>query len=105
MTTPTPAGQKATLVERRACGRIAELITKVVSMPILMLDIALSAESLRAVYQGRANRVLLKSRDGQRVNLAAHHLRPFLTHAGIYGSFALEFNGQGQLLSLRQING
>ena len=105
MITPKLAGQKATLVERRACGRIAELITKVVSMPILMLDIALSAESLRAVYQGRANRVLLKSRDGQRVNLAAHHLRPFLTHAGIYGSFALEFNGQGQLLSLRQING
>ena len=74
-------------------------------MPILTLDIALSAQSLRAVYQGRANRVLLKSREGQRVNLPAHHLRPFLTHAGVYGCFALEFNGQGQLLSLRQING
>ena len=74
-------------------------------MPILTLDIALSAESLRAVYQGRANRVLLKSREGQRVNLPAHHLRPFLTHAGVYGCFPREFNGQGLLWSLRQING
>lgn len=74
-------------------------------MPILLLDIALSAQSLRAVYQGRANRVLLTSREGRRVSLPAHHLRSFLTHAGVYGCFALEFNDQGQLLSLRQVNG
>lgn len=74
-------------------------------MPILLLDIALSAQSLRAVYQGRASRVLLTSREGRRVSLPAHHLRPFLTHAGVYGCFALEFNDQGQLLSLRQVNG
>ncbi|MGH8355304.1 MAG: DUF2835 family protein, partial [Pseudomonas sp.] len=40
-------------------------------MPSLVLDIALSAERLRAVYQGRANRVLLLSRDGRRVSLPA----------------------------------
>ncbi|MDO8696646.1 MAG: topoisomerase II [Pseudomonadales bacterium RIFCSPLOWO2_12_59_9] len=73
-------------------------------MPVLLLDIALSAQSLLAVYQGRANRVLVSSRDGQRVNLPAHHLRPFLTHAGVYGSFALEFNAAGELLSLRKIS-
>jgi hypothetical protein len=73
-------------------------------MPVLLLDIALSAQSLLAVYQGRANRVLLHSRDGQRVNLPAHHLRPFLTHDGVYGSFTLEFNSAGELLSLRKIS-
>ncbi len=73
-------------------------------MPVVMLDIALSAQSLLAVYQGRANRVLLQSRDGQRVSLPAHHLRPFLTHDGVYGSFALEFNRAGELVSLRQIS-
>lgn len=72
-------------------------------MPVLILDIALSAQSLRAVYQGRANRVLVHSRDGRKISLPAHHLRPFLTHAGVYGSFALEFDGAGTLLSLRPL--
>jgi hypothetical protein len=87
-----------------ACGNITHFIVPGASMPVLLLDIALSAQSLLAVYQGRANRVLLHSRDGQRVNLPAHHLRPFLTHDGVYGSFALEFNSAGELLSLRKIS-
>lgn len=69
----------------------------------LVLDIALSAERLRAIYQGRANRVLLHSRDGRRVSLPAHHLRPFLSHDGVYGSFVLEFSPAGELLSLRRL--
>lgn len=76
---------------------------EVASMPSLVLDIALSAERFRAVYQGRANRVLLFSRDGRKVSLPAHHLRPFLRHDGIYGVFALEFSAAGELLELRQL--
>lgn len=72
-------------------------------MPSLMLDIALSAERLLAVYQGKANRIRVKSRDGRYVSLPAHHLRPFLTREGVYGSFSLEFNGAGELLSLRRL--
>ncbi|HAQ86720.1 MAG TPA: DUF2835 domain-containing protein, partial [Pseudomonas sp.] len=45
-------------------------------MPSLLLDIALPAEKLLAVYQGRANRILIKSREGTSVSLPAHHLRP-----------------------------
>ncbi len=73
-------------------------------MPSLELDIALSAERLRAVYQGHANRVLLRSRDGRRVSLPAHHLRSFLTHEGVYGSFELDFNVAGELLNLRRLD-
>lgn len=72
-------------------------------MPSLLLDIAIPAERLQAVYRGQANRVLLRSRDGQRVNLAAHHLRPFIGHNGVHGSFILEFDEQGALLSLRRL--
>ncbi|CAD5108746.1 hypothetical protein PSEWESI4_03038 [Pseudomonas carbonaria] len=68
----------------------------------LELDIALPAERLQAVYRGQANRVLLTSRDGRRVSLPAHHLRPFIGHAGVYGSFVLEFSAEGELLSLRR---
>jgi hypothetical protein len=72
-------------------------------MPSLVLDIALSAERMRAVYQGRANRIVVHSRDGRRVSLPAHHFRQFLTHEGVYGSFELEFSGTGELLSLRRL--
>jgi len=72
-------------------------------MPNLVLDIALPAERMKAVYQGRANRILIRSRDGTRVSLPAHHLRPILTSEGVYGSFELEFAEQGQLLSLRRL--
>jgi hypothetical protein len=85
-----------------ACGNLACFIVPGASMPVLLLDIALSAHSLLAVYQGRANRVLVQSRDGQRVKLPAHHLRPFLTRADVHGSFALAFNRVGELFSLRK---
>ncbi|UCJ15063.1 DUF2835 domain-containing protein [Pseudomonas sp. MM211] len=72
-------------------------------MPSLVLDISLSAERLRVLYQGRANRIQALSRDGRRVSIPAHHFRPFLTHEGIYGSFELQFNVEGELLSLRRL--
>lgn len=87
-----------------ACGRIAVFIDEEASMPSLVLDIALSAEKLLAVYQGRADRVLVFSRDGRRVSLPARHLRPFLTHEGVYGSFQLAFTDSGELLELRRLS-
>lgn len=72
-------------------------------MPSLVLDIALPAERFLAVYQGRANRVMLFSRDGRKVSLPAYHLKPFLRHDGINGVFELEFSLNGELLALRQL--
>jgi hypothetical protein len=72
-------------------------------MPSLVLDVSLTSEEFLAVYQGRANRVLLRSRDGRRVSLPAHHLRPYLGHGGIRGTFELEFSSEGALLSLRRL--
>ncbi len=73
-------------------------------MPSLVLDIALSAEKLLAVYQGRADRILVKARDGRTVSLPARHLRPFLAHEGVYGTFVLEFAEGGQLVELRRLS-
>lgn len=72
-------------------------------MPSLVLDIALPAERLLAAYQGDANRVLLRSRDGRRISLPVHHLRPFVTREGVFGSFELEFAEQGQLIGLHRL--
>ncbi|MCR3807937.1 DUF2835 domain-containing protein, partial [Pseudomonas aeruginosa] len=60
-------------------------------------------ERLQAIYGGRANRVLLRSRDGRRVNLPAHHLRPFIGHDGVHGTFRLDFSEDGRLLALQRL--
>ncbi len=44
----------------------------------LLLDISLPAHEYLRVYQGTANRVILRSRDGRTVSLPARHLQPFL---------------------------
>lgn len=69
----------------------------------LVVDIALPAERYLDWYRGYADRVLLYSRDGRRVSLPAHHLRPFLTREGVYGSFVMRFTGAGKLISLQRI--
>lgn len=69
----------------------------------LLVDISLPAREYLRVYQGHANRVILRSRDGRTVSIAARHLQPFLTHKGVYGSFIIEFNQEGRLLDLRQL--
>lgn len=72
-------------------------------MACVVLDINLPADRLQAVYRGQANRVLVVSRDGRRINLPAHHLRRFMTHSGVQGSFELEFDDTGRLLALRRL--
>lgn len=70
----------------------------------LLFDISIPAQDYLRVYQGTANRVLIRSRNGRTISLPARHLQPFLTHEGIYGSFIMEFNAQGQLLDLRRLS-
>lgn len=69
----------------------------------LVFDISIPAQEFLRVYQGTANRVLIRSRIGRTISLPARHLQPFLTRNGISGSFIMEFNAQGQLLDLRRL--
>jgi len=69
----------------------------------LQLDISLPAEEFLRVYQGTANRVLLRSREGKSVSLPAGRLQPFLTHERVYGSFELSFDADGKFISLRRL--
>lgn len=72
-------------------------------MQQLVVDLALPADRFLAWYKGQADRVLMRSRDGRSVSLPAHHLRPFLTHEGVHGSFVLKFTDEGKLLSLERL--
>ncbi|MFV3412495.1 DUF2835 domain-containing protein [Pseudomonas nitroreducens] len=72
-------------------------------MACVVLDICLPVDRLQAFYRGHVNRVEVVSRDGRRINLPAYHLRPFVTHSGVHGSFELEFDDSGRLLALRRL--
>lgn len=73
-------------------------------MPCLTVDIALAKQSLERYYQGSVSRVIVQSREGGRVNLPIHHLRPFITHDGVQGAFEIEFSELGKLVKLRRIS-
>lgn len=72
-------------------------------MQELIIDLALPAERYLAWYRGQAGRVMMRSRDGRSVSLPAHHLRPFLTHEGVHGSFIMRFTAEGKLVSLERL--
>lgn len=72
-------------------------------MQELIIDVALPAERYLAWYRGDAKRVLMRSRDGRSISLPAHHLRPFLTHEGVYGSFVMRFTSEGKMVSLERL--
>ncbi|WP_185268506.1 DUF2835 domain-containing protein [Halopseudomonas xiamenensis] len=73
-------------------------------MQELIIDVALPAERYLAWYRGDAKRVLMRSRDGRSISLPAHHLRPFLTHEGVYGSFVMRFTSEGKMVSLERLS-
>lgn len=66
----------------------------------LHLDVSLPADEFLRVYQGSANRVFIRSREGRSVSLPAKYLQPYLTHEGVYGSFIMTFDNTGKLISL-----
>lgn len=72
-------------------------------MQKLTVHLALPAERYLAWYRGQAGRVLMHARDGRSISLPAHHLRPFLSHEGVYGSFELTFTDDGKLVSLERV--
>lgn len=72
-------------------------------MGTVVLDISLSAEQLQLVYKGQVNRIMAKARDGRRISLPAQPFRAFLTHTGIFGTFEVQFDDAGKLISLNKL--
>lgn len=53
-------------------------------------------------YQGKADTVVVTSHQGLKLQFPAMHLRPYLTRAGIYGTFCLHTENN-KFLSLKKI--
>ena len=73
-------------------------------MPIVQVKLAISSTEFSRYYRGQASNVLCKTLDGRTVQLPAAVLRPYLTHDGIYGNFAIEFSEQNKFISIDRLN-
>ncbi|TQV80991.1 DUF2835 family protein [Exilibacterium tricleocarpae] len=73
-------------------------------MASLIVDLAISAEEYQRLYRGAANAVVARARDGRRVRFPAHILRPFVTHTGIQGSFAITFDADNRYQAVERID-
>ena len=73
-------------------------------MSTIIIDVALAAHKFQKLYEGRAQNLLVNSRDGRRIQLPLAIFRSFLTHEGVHGSFMVKFDANNKLLDIKKIN-
>jgi len=69
----------------------------------ILVQVQFTYEEFRPFYEGRAKEVVAPSLDGRYIRFPASALRPFLTHNGISGVFALKFDKKNKLISTDRI--
>lgn len=58
----------------------------------VIVSLSIPADEYIKLYQGQARSVYAHTMDGRSVRFPASILQPFITHEGIYGRFAIEFD-------------
>lgn len=72
-------------------------------MSHLIVPLRITQEEYLAWYQGAANMVSANSIDGKRVQFPANILRPFITHDGIDGTFAIYFDENNKFKEIKRL--
>lgn len=72
-------------------------------MQVIVLRLAIPADEYLRLYQGAVRDVLAMSEDGRRIRFPADRLRPFVTHDGVYGRFALHVDDRGKLARIERL--
>ncbi len=65
----------------------------------------ISSDRFRAYYEGIAQNVVVRLADGRNLQFPANILRPFLTHTGVQGEFAIRFDNKNKLADIRRVAG
>ena len=73
-------------------------------MPIVRFRLNISPVLYHEYYAGSANEVVCTANDGRTIRFPASKLRPFITHAGIYGEFEIEFSEHNKFIGMRKLN-
>lgn len=68
----------------------------------IVIRLNIASEELLKLYRGSAREVAGVSVDGQKIRFPAEALKPFVTHNGVQGQFALLVNANNKLINLRR---
>jgi hypothetical protein len=72
-------------------------------MQRIVVDISISPDEWIKLYQGLAQDVTARARDGRSVRFPARILSRFYLNNGIRGSFCINFNDQGKFESIERV--
>ena len=73
-------------------------------MEEIRFSLNISSQRYLSYYQGVARKVVVNAQDGRRIQFPAEHLRPFVTHDGIHGEFALQFDEHNRFQGLKRVD-
>ena len=68
----------------------------------IVIGLNIDSEELLKLYRGSAREVVARSLDGQNIRFPADVLKPFVTHNGVQGQFALVVDASNKLIDLRR---
>jgi hypothetical protein len=72
-------------------------------MPVLELQLNISADELLALYRGEVRAVRARALTGQTVQFPAAALRRHVSPLGVHGRFRMEFDAQHKFVSLERM--
>ena len=73
-------------------------------MSSLVVNLHISAEQYQRLYEGTVKFVSARSVDGKTVRFPAAILRPYVTHAGISGTFQIYFSAEKRFERIEKID-
>jgi Protein of unknown function (DUF2835) len=70
---------------------------------VIYVPLTIGPDEYLRVYQGSAQNVFGYDVNGRSVSFPAKILQPFVTHDGISGLFAIQFNAAGKFLGIERV--
>jgi len=82
---------------------LVDELGKSASRTAIVVDLALDASHVEALYRGVARTVVARSRDGRWIRFPADALRRHVTWRGVHGTYALHVD-DGRLTSMERLS-
>ena len=73
-------------------------------MRSIIVPLKIYPEEFQRLYEGNAKDVSARSINGLKVRFPANILRPYVTHAGVIGTFAIHFSDENKFHSIEKID-
>lgn len=69
----------------------------------IRFSLSITPERYLTYYQGAAQQVSVRAHDGRRLQFPASVLRPYVSHEGIHGEFAIQFDANNRFQGIRRV--